>query len=193
MVDTWMHASHMCVQWQPWLIPAMSWRHLNCCDVMHFNTQINSFVHKVLLSAIIRSGAGLQASAGAPEGRGLRRGPVELWKLHLPQSPCTQPLWTVRDAALHLSSVLHCVAQPCPVPLDSISPIPQKICRICLEVFPCQSIYKSLLPAEEEPLSLSAHSSCSHLLLLCTLTLVSHWRMMILCSDSWRLFSCQNV
>lgn len=66
----------------------------------------------MLLSGFVRSGAGPQACAGAPEGRGLWRSPVELWKLHLPQPPCAQPLWTMRDAALHLSLALHCPTLP---------------------------------------------------------------------------------
>ena len=50
-----------------------------------------------------RRGAGLQADCGASKGRRLWGASLELWKLHLPQPPCTQPLWTVRNAALHLS------------------------------------------------------------------------------------------
>lgn len=77
-------------------------------------------------------------------------------------------------ATPELSSALYCPALPHPLPIFGYyKPHSSKICRICLEVFPCQSTYKPLLPAEEEPLSLSAHLSCSHPLLLCTLTLVS--------------------
>lgn len=98
--------------------------------------------HTVLLCACVSRGAGLQACPGAPEGRGLRRGPVELWKLHLSQPPRAQPLWTMRDATLRLSLILH--RPPLPIPCqssDSKNVNPPKICRICLAVFQCQSVY----------------------------------------------------
>ena len=97
---------------------------------MRFVTWMKSFLYlNVCLfnSVLVRRGAGLQASAGASERWGLWRRPVELWKLHLPQPPCTQPLWTVWDATLHLKLALRCIAHPCPIlrkSLDTMSPNP---------------------------------------------------------------------
>lgn len=51
--------------------------------------------------------------------------------------------------------------------------------------------YKPLLPAEEEPLSFSAHSSCSCLLLLCTLTPV--WILLFFLDVKWRLYIKRGV
>lgn len=84
---------------QPW---TLSWTHCSC------------FV-------FVRMGTGLQACAGDPERRGLWRRWVALWKLHLPQPPCTQPLRDVRDATPQLNGALCCLASPCPHSLDTMS------------------------------------------------------------------------
>lgn len=141
------------------------------------------------LSAFVRWGAGLWACDGPPEGRRLWRGPVELWQLHLPQPPCPEPLWTVRDASLHLSlAIVHLCYIQCKS-WDIISANSPKSTEsvyrgLCLSI---SVQYKCPLPAEEEPLSLSAHLSCSCLLLLCTLTLVSVDNDSF--NDRWRFIS----
>lgn len=113
-----MFLSGFTLEWLPAFVLMQLWVaafHYWCAC---FTTRMNFFL-------FVRRDTGLEA--GAPDGRGLWRRPVELWKLHLPQPPCTKPLWTVRDATLHLSLrtvlYLHSCLIPCKS-LDTISPAP---------------------------------------------------------------------
>lgn len=164
---TW--RSHSISEWTlPAFMPCVSWK--AACILMAVAP----------LCPCASRGAGLQAGAGPPEGRGLWRGPVELSKLHLPQPPGAKPLWTVRDATLRLSSRLQSPtrrrATPClscpqeargrPRSLKSAESVETSISVSC----------QPLLPAEEEPLPLCwpcalspcppAGSGC-HLLAFC--------------------------
>lgn len=146
------------------------------------------------LVVCVRRGPLPEASAGATEGRGLWRCSVELWQLHLPQPPCSKPLWTMRDASLHLILTSHChtpvpplpitpAANPCSTPLESAEV--DGGCCSCYFAPPRRSrinhVFKTHLPAEEEPPDLPAHLSCFYLLLLCTLILKTIFRV------GWRL------
>lgn len=137
---------------------------------MLFSAQINFYV---LLFCFCQKGSRAPSQCRGLKGMKTLKAPSGTVKAA--PSSTTLHSTAVNSARCHatpeLSTVLYC-PPPAPPPanpwiLYATSP------RICLEVFPCQSIYKPLLPAEEEPLSLSAHLSCSHPLLLCTLTLVS--------------------
>lgn len=134
-------------------------------------------------SIFARRGAGLQAGAGATERWGLWRRPVELWKLHLPQPPCTQPLWTVWDATLHLKLALRCIAHPCLIlhkSLDTMSPIPiDSVLRsspVSQYISPCYLLRKS----QYHP---PTHSSISRQLLLCTIISFLWWMETLLMAN----------
>lgn len=136
----------------------------SCCVTQPFSCTVSLY----FFFFCVKRESGPQASPGAPEGRGLRGRPVELWKLHLPQPPCPQPLWTVRDAAVHLSLALRCSARPCPIPTNPWivwAPPLKKLQNLSRGLPLSINMY-----AEGEPLTLSAHLSCAYLLLLCTLT-----------------------